>query len=79
ISPDGRRALIKSFSQAYLVDIPPANGGEPATVNLDTPAVARRKLTRVGADFIDWADRGATVTWSVGSTFRRLPTDQALN
>ena len=79
ISPDGSRALIKSFSQAYLVDIPPANGGEPATVNLDTPAVARRKLTRVGADFIDWADKGATVTWSVGSTFRRLPIDQALN
>ncbi|MFD2430466.1 hypothetical protein ACFSUK_25090 [Sphingobium scionense] len=79
ISPDGSRALIKSFSQAYLVDIPPANGDEPATVNLDTPAVARRKLTRVGADFIDWADKGATITWSVGSTFRRLPTDQALN
>lgn len=78
IHPDGHRALIKSFSQVYLVDIPPANGSEPPTVNLDAPAVARQKLTRVGADFVDWADKGTSVTWSVGSTFRRLPTAQAL-
>lgn len=78
LSPDGRHALVKSFSQVYLVDVPPANGSEPPTINLSAPTVASAKLTRIGADFTDWADRGATVTWSVGATFRRLPLAQAL-
>lgn len=77
LSPDGRHALVKSFAQVYLLDVPPANGSEPPTINLSTPIVARAKLTRIGADFTDWADKGATVTWSVGSTFRRLPLAQA--
>ncbi|WP_311268399.1 amidohydrolase family protein [Sphingobium sp. WCS2017Hpa-17] len=79
LSPDGHHALVKSFSQVYLLDVPPANGSEPSTINLSAPIVARAKLTRIGADFTDWADKGATVTWSVGATFRRLPTVQALS
>ena len=78
LSPDMRHALVKSFSQVYVLDVPPANGAEPPTINLSAPIVAKAKLTRVGADFTDWADQGATVTWSVGSTFRRVPTAQAL-
>ncbi|MBH1997630.1 MAG: PD40 domain-containing protein [Sphingomonadaceae bacterium] len=78
LSPDGSRALVKSFSQVYLVDVPPANGEEPPVVNLAAPVVAGRKLTRIGADFTEWADNGATITWSVGSTFRRLSMAQAL-
>lgn len=79
LSPDGHHALVKSFSQVYLLDVPPANGSEPPTINLSAPIVAKAKLTRIGADFTDWADKGATVTWSVGATFRRLPTAQALS
>ncbi len=78
LSPDGRHALAKSFAQIYLIDVPPANGSEPPTIDLNAASVARYKVTRIGADFTDWADKGATVTWSVGSTFRRLPTAQAL-
>ncbi|KQN04697.1 amidohydrolase [Sphingobium sp. Leaf26] len=79
LSPDGHHALVKSFSQVYLIDVPPANGSEPPTIDLSAPIVAKAKLTRIGADFTDWADKGATVTWSVGATFRRLPTAQALS
>ncbi|SER33807.1 amidohydrolase family protein [Sphingobium sp. YR768] len=79
LSPDGRHALVKSFAQIYLIDVPPANGSEPPTIDLNAASVARNRLTRIGADFTDWADKGATVTWSVGSTFRRLPTAQALS
>lgn len=78
LSPDGRHALAKSFAQIYLIDVPPANGSEPPTIDLNAASVSRYKVTRIGADFTDWADKGATVTWSVGSTFRRLPTAQAL-
>ena len=79
LSPDGRRALVKSFAQIYLIDVPPANGAEPPMIDLNAASVARHKLTRIGADFTDWADRGATITWSVGATFRRLPIEQALS
>ncbi|MEC3948144.1 amidohydrolase family protein [Sphingobium sp. HWE2-09] len=79
LSPDGRRALVKSFAQIYLIDVPPANGAEPPTIDLNAASVARHKLTRIGADFTDWADRGASITWSVGATFRRLPIEQALS
>jgi Tol biopolymer transport system component len=78
LSPDGHHALVKSFSQVYLVDVPPANGSEPPTINLSAPIVAKAKLTRIGADFTDWANKGATVTWSVGATFRRIGTAPAL-
>ena len=32
-------------------------------------------MTDVGADYFDWADNGNTITWSIGSTFYRLPID----
>ena len=79
LSPDGRHALVKSFAQIYLIDVPPANGAEPPTIDLNAASVARHKLTRIGADFTDWADKGASITWSVGATFRRLPIEQALS
>ncbi|WP_088183714.1 amidohydrolase family protein [Sphingobium sp. Z007] len=78
LSPDGRHALVKYFAQIYLIDVPPTNGSEPPTIDLNAASVARYKVTRIGADFTDWADKGSTLTWSVGSTFRRLPTAQAL-
>ncbi len=74
LSPDGTRALAKAASQLYLIDVPPAQG---ATVNLDTPTVRRVKLTRIGADYFDWADGGRTIAWSVGSTYRRIAVDTA--
>lgn len=79
LSPDGRHALVKAFAQIYLIDVPPANGAEPPTIDLNAASVARHKLTRIGADFSDWADKGASITWSVGATFRRLPIEQALS
>jgi Tol biopolymer transport system component len=77
LNPAGDRALVKAASQLYLVDVPPANGSEPPTINIDTPAIAREKLTRVGADFLDWGKDGRTIGWSVGSTFRRIATNAA--
>ena len=74
VNPAGDRALVKAASQLYLVDIPPANGSAPPVINLDTPDVARLKLTRIGADFFGWADGGRTITWSLGAAFHRAPT-----
>jgi Tol biopolymer transport system component len=72
LSHDGKWALAQIAQQLHLIAVP--QGGEAApTIDLTHPTVAHRKLTRVGADFFDWADGGRTITWAVGSTFYRLP------
>ena len=72
VSSDGTRALALYRSQVYLFDLPIV-GGAPPTIDLSSPAVSVQRLTDVGADFASWADGGKTVTWSVGSTYFRLP------
>ncbi|PYQ24939.1 MAG: amidohydrolase [Acidobacteria bacterium] len=72
ISPDGTWALASLTNQVYLVAVP-RMGGEPPTVNVFTASVPVKKLSDVGADYLAWADGGATITWAVGSTFFRQP------
>src|SRR5882762_8988354 len=71
VSPDGRRALATFRSQVYLFDLP-TTGGPAPFLDLSAPAVAVRKVTDVGADFVSWADAGQTITWSLGSTYFRI-------
>jgi Tol biopolymer transport system component len=78
VSPDGTRAIALYRSQVYLFDLP-IMGGVPPTIDLSSPAVAVYRLTDIGADFASWADGGKTVTWSVGSTYFRLPLSQILD
>jgi Tol biopolymer transport system component len=72
LSPDGQWALAKAASQLYLVAVPPALGDDPPVVTLQSPPTKVVKLTAVGADYFGWADEGRTITWSVGSSFRRV-------
>jgi len=72
ISPDGAWALASKTNQVYLVAVP-RMGGEPPTVNLSSASVPLKKVSDVGADYLAWADGGATLTWAVGSTFFRQP------
>jgi imidazolonepropionase-like amidohydrolase/Tol biopolymer transport system component len=76
VAPDGRRALALFRSQVYLFDLPSV-GGVASTLDLSSPAVAVKRLTDVGADFVAWAAGGNTITWSLGSTYFRMPLTQA--
>jgi Tol biopolymer transport system component len=78
ISPDGRFALAKVASQLYLIAVPQVGGPAPV-IDLANPTVSRHRITKVGAEYFDWADDGKTVTWAVGSTFFRLPLSQVLD
>ncbi|HEY0682369.1 MAG TPA: amidohydrolase family protein [Steroidobacter sp.] len=69
LSPDGKWVLAIIAQQAHVVAAP-APG---QVVDLLNPEREHRRITDVGADFIEWADGGNTVTWSVGSTFFRRP------
>ncbi|MDX2032430.1 MAG: amidohydrolase family protein [Blastocatellia bacterium] len=74
ISPDGSRALALAGHQLYALVVPMA-GGDPPTINIAAPAVPLKKLTTIGADSFAWADRGRTITWTVGATLFRQPLD----
>jgi Tol biopolymer transport system component len=70
LSPDGERAIARTASELYLLEVPPRKGDAPPEVDLTQAAGV--KLTRVGADFFDWTDGGRTIEWSLGSQFRRI-------
>ena len=76
VSPDGQRALAIYRSQVYVFDLPSAGGAAP-TLDLSSPSVATRRLTSIGADLVGWAEAGKTITWSLGSTYFRLPLAEA--
>jgi imidazolonepropionase-like amidohydrolase len=71
MSPDGTRALALVNAQAWLIDIPPTGQRLP-TLFLPPngpAAVPAKRLTTVGADFIEWGADGKTVPWAIGGSF----------
>ena len=73
-NPDRTMALAGVNNQLYITPIPIVGGTAPV-VDVNSPTIPVMKLTDVGADYFDWADNGNTITWSIGSTFYRLPVD----
>ena len=73
-NPSRTLALAGVNNQLYLMPIPKV-GGKAPEVDVNSPSIPIKKLTYVGADYFDWADKGKTITWAVGSTFYRLPID----
>lgn len=70
---DGRTALVRYASQLYLVPVPVAKDGSAApTVTVSDPASGARRITAIGADYMDWAPDMRSLLWSVGSTVRQL-------
>ena len=70
--PGGRRALAVYRGQLYVLNVP-LTGGDPPTLNIDTPGLGVSRLTTVGADEARWAADGSRVTWSLGPSFLSLP------
>ncbi|MGF7153606.1 amidohydrolase family protein [Novosphingobium gossypii] len=77
LSADGRTALVRLASQLYLVPVPEGKDGAAPTVNVSDPAAHARRITAIGADYMDWAPDMRSLVWSVGSTVRQLPLDAA--
>ncbi len=72
ISPDGQMLLAFVNHQLYLTAMP-AIGGEMQRLNVFTPTVSVRRLTRTGAENPEWSSDGKTITWSLGAHFFQLP------
>lgn len=72
LSPAGDKAILRTAAELFLVDVPAAAEGKTPEVNLETATSGVVKLTKIGADFFDWADGGKSIVWSVGSTLRKI-------
>ncbi|MBC7896304.1 MAG: PD40 domain-containing protein, partial [Cytophagaceae bacterium] len=71
VAPDGTRALALVNAQAWLIDIPPTGQRLP-TMFLPpngNSAIPAKRLTTVGADFIEWGADSKTVHWAIGGSF----------
>lgn len=72
LSPAGDKAILRTAAELSLVDVPAAAEGKTPEVNLETATSGVVKLTKIGADFFDWADGGKSIVWSVGATLRKI-------
>lgn len=70
LSPDGKHVLAQIAQQLFLLDLPAKPG---TTIDLAAPGVRNRRLTDVGADFLQWSADGSTIGWSIGASWFRRP------
>ena len=70
LSPDGKWLLAQIAQQLFLLARPTRDG---TTIDLAAPGVAHRKLTDVGADFLQWSADGRSIDWALGSNWFERP------
>ncbi|GIL39085.1 amidohydrolase family protein [Roseiterribacter gracilis] len=70
LSPDGKTVLAQIAQQLHLLELPAKLG---TTIDLAAPGVRHRRLTDVGADFLQWSADGRTIGWAIGSSWFRRP------
>ncbi len=84
LSPDGNWILAISSGQVFVYRLPPASIEPPLVVLGEASQWPGAQVSELGADYVDWADDGRTIAWSLGATlFRRelvaTTTDSATN
>lgn len=70
LSPDGKWLLAQISQQLFLLARPAKDG---TTIDLASSGVAHRKLTDIGADFLQWNADGSAFGWAVGSSWFSRP------
>ncbi len=70
LSPNGRRALVRSAGNIYMITVPPVGGDDAPSVSVtSSSSVPTWRLTRVGGDFIGWTADGRAAYYSIGKSF----------
>jgi imidazolonepropionase-like amidohydrolase/Tol biopolymer transport system component len=80
VGPDGDQAIVEAERRVYLVTIPTVGGDNPPSISVASPdnaAVPVKRLTTVGGEFLDWAEKGKAVTFALGRTFFRYDLGEA--
>lgn len=76
-SPDENWIAIQERYDVYLAPFPKV-GRETISLNLQTPAVPLKRLTLDGANYVNWADGGKSITWSHANRFSRITVEKVL-
>lgn len=72
LSPDGKWIAAIIGQQLHVIERPAADVKQ---VDLSDPKVKHRRITDVGADFMEWSADGKTLTYALGSTFYKRSLD----
>jgi len=76
-SPDAEWVAIQDRYDAYLAAFP-KTGTETVSLDFKAPAVPLKRVTKEGANYLNWADGGSTLTWSFGNDFYRVKRDDVV-
>jgi Tol biopolymer transport system component/imidazolonepropionase-like amidohydrolase len=77
-SPDEQWVAFTSRDNVYVAALPGIVMKEPAEVSLKEGSVPVWRLSEEAGGYVDWADKGQTITWTLGNQFHRLPMKSAL-
>lgn len=70
MSPNGTQVLALVNAQVWLIDVPPTGQKLPTLfLPSSTPSLPARRLTTVGADFMEWGSDGTSVHWALGDSY----------
>ncbi|HXI12935.1 MAG TPA: amidohydrolase family protein [Thermoanaerobaculia bacterium] len=77
-SPDEQWAAFTSRDNVYVVALPNLVMKDPPEVGLKEASVPVWRLSENAGGYVDWADNGKTITWTLGGSFHRLPLQAAI-
>ncbi|HYM59445.1 MAG TPA: amidohydrolase family protein [Thermoanaerobaculia bacterium] len=76
-SPDEQWVAFTSRDNVYVAALPNLVLKEQPEVGTKEGAVPVWRLSEEAGGFVDWADGGKTITWTLGNQFHRLPLQAA--
>jgi imidazolonepropionase-like amidohydrolase/Tol biopolymer transport system component len=68
VSPDGRTIAFRQNYEVFAMPLIP--GGKPVDVSEKGGALPVTKVSTGGADYLGWANGGATLFWSIGPSLQ---------
>ncbi|HET8797520.1 MAG TPA: hypothetical protein VFO89_07530, partial [Thermoanaerobaculia bacterium] len=77
-SPDEQWVAFTSRDNVYVAALPNLVLKETPEVGLAQGSVPVCRLSENAGGYVDWADGGKTITWTIGGTFHRLPLASAI-
>ncbi len=77
-SPDGQWVAFTSRDTVFVTALPSIQTKDAPEVGAKEGAVPVWRLSDAAGAFVAWAENGRTITWSLGSTFHRLPLAAAM-
>jgi len=77
-SPDEQWVAFTSRDNVYVTALPNIVMKDPPEVGLKEGSIPVWRLSEEAGGYVEWADAGKTITWTLGNTFHRLPLAAAL-